>query len=240
MARSSKRTKKRHPPAKPEQRRQVELQQFTSLDDALKKVEPGSRYIDVGRVIIPIGNNMPLTYQVMFWLSMIARSEGLHRAIAREIRQTNPHAAFPLIRAFAEAVILTIYVSDHPNYVHALTIRPSEREPHDPKRRTIQALIGHASKMAPGVKEVYAELSEATHFGAVAMWTPFVLGDHSDAGYGVSWASSPSWRSDEEALIACAHTIELADAMQDVLSVFARRHIVPLADSTKPQPSSAE
>ena len=43
-----------------------------------------------------------------------------------------------------------------------------------------------------------------------------------------SWSSEPGWRSDEEALIACAMGLEIADAMDAVLRAFTRRHVLPL------------
>jgi hypothetical protein len=42
-----------------------------------------------------------------------------------------------------------------------------------------------------------------------------------------TWTSSPRFRSEEQALIACAHTIELADGMVFYLRAFAIRHLLP-------------
>jgi hypothetical protein len=207
----------------------LDLSQFASLDDALNKVEPGSRYLDVGRLLIPIGDGMPMTLTTMFWFSMITRSEGLHQAIAREIRQNNPHAVFPLIRAFAEAVVLVLYVHDHPNYIGLLTTRPDELPKNGPKRKSMQALIHHASKQAAGMKSVYAELSEATHFGAVAMWASHTIEGDEQSGLRTTWTSYPRWRDDEQAMVACAQTLELADAMESLLRAFAERHVTPAA-----------
>jgi hypothetical protein len=81
---------------------------------------------------------------------MITRSEGLHSATAREIREGNPHAVFPLIRALAENVVLMIYVNDHPRYISLLTARPSELPKDGPKRKSIQSLINYATKHASG------------------------------------------------------------------------------------------
>lgn len=171
---------------------------------------------------------MPSTFLSLFWFSMITRSEGLHGAIAREIQKGNPYAVFPLLRAFVEAVLLVIYVNDHPDYVDVLTARPRELPKDGPKRKSIQALISYASKHAPGMKNVYAELSEATHFGAIAMWTPHAIEGENENGLQTSWASRPRWRSEDEALIACAQTLELADAMEALLREFYRRHVLPL------------
>jgi hypothetical protein len=206
--------------------RELDLAQFASLDDALAKVEPGERYTNVGAVVIP-AEGLPLTLPTLFWFSMISRSEGLHQAIAREIRAGNPHAVFPLIRAFAEAVVLVIYVLDHPKYVDLLTARASELPKNGPRRKSIQALIQYATKHAAGMKSVYAELSEATHFGAVAMWASHSIQGDDESGLHTSWSSQPRWRNDQQAMVACAQTLELAEGMEHFLREFAMRHVLP-------------
>jgi len=81
------------------------------------------------------------------------------------------------------------------------------------------------SDHAPGMKEVYANLSEATHFGSTAMWASVKPGEGEERDF--TWQSAPRWRSDEQALIACAQTLELADAMTVLLTRFAERYVVP-------------
>lgn len=66
--------------------------------------------------------------------------------------------------------MLVIYVLDHPEYVEALARHPRELGKDGPKRKNIQALISYAKEHVPGMKAVYAELSEVTHFGSKAMW----------------------------------------------------------------------
>ena len=133
------------------------------------------------------------------------------------------------MRAFAETVVLLVYVLDHPDYVNVLAARP--REQRGGKRKSLQALIHYASTQAPGMKEVYAELSEATHFGAIAMWAAHYIEGDETSGYRTSWTSYPRWRNEEQALIACAQTLELARAAENLLRVFAARHVLPLATS---------
>jgi hypothetical protein len=206
--------------------RQLDLSQFSSLDDALAKVEPGTRYLDVGKLLIPTSEDRPITMPLLFFMSMITRCEGLHGAIAREIRVGNPHAVFPLIRAFSEAVTLVIYVIDHVQYIDVLTARPAELSKSGAKRKSIQGLISYASKQAPGMKDVYAELSEATHFGAIAMWAAHTVeAEDAEGTFRTSWTSAPHWRSDEQAMIACAQTLELGDAMVYFLTAFASKHL---------------
>ena len=208
--------------------KKLDLAQFASLEDAFARVEPGQRYVDVGSVLLPFGDGMPMTMPVVFWFSMISRAQGLHEAIAREIRAGNPHAVFPLIRAFAEAVVLVIYVLDHPKYIDLLTERAGDLPKDGPKRKSMQSLIQYASKHATGMKDVYAELSEATHFGAIAMWASHSIEGDDESGLHTSWSSHPRWRSDEQAMIACAQALELADGMEYFLREFAVRHVLPL------------
>ena len=209
--------------------KRVNLSQFDSVEDALEKVEPGARYVDIGSLLLPLPDaGMPSTLASFFWMSMITRSEGLHQAIARECRCANPHAVFPLIRAFAEAFVLVFYVSDHPQYVRTLIVPERELRKDGPKRKKIKALIAYASKRAPGIDAVYRELSEATHFGSTAMWGPHRVDGKGVEGVRTSWSSGPRWRSDEETMIACAMALEIADAMEEVLREFTHRHVLPL------------
>src|SRR4051812_17067858 len=46
--------------------RSLDLEQFSSLEDALAKVKPGDRYLDVGAMLRPLEEGMPLTLPVMF------------------------------------------------------------------------------------------------------------------------------------------------------------------------------
>lgn len=208
----------------------LDLAQFESLDDAVAKVEPGDRYLNIGKLAIPISKGLPLTMPLLFWFSMISRSQGLHSAVAREIAQSNPHAVFPLVRAFTESVVLVIYVNDHPAYVDALTSRPKDQPKGGPRRKSTQALINYASAHAPGMKLVYAELSEATHFGSTAMWAAHSIEGEQEGSMTTSWSSYPRWRSEDQGLIASAQMLELANAMEHYLREFFDRHVRPLAD----------
>jgi len=203
----------------------LDLEQFASVEDAVEKVKLGQRYFEIGERMLALGENVPMNYPIAFWFSMISRAEGLHGAIAREIAESNPHAVFPLLRAFAEAVVLVNYVYGHPTYVEVLTSRPREQPKGGQKRKSIQALIDYSKKEAPGMKNVYAELSEATHFGATAMWSAHVIEGEDEDSLQTSWTNSPRWRSHEQALIACALTLEFAEAMTTLLHNFFEQHI---------------
>jgi len=200
-------------------RKMLDLDQFESLEDAMTKAEPGTRYRDVAGLLASIPNG-DITMLSLFWMSMITRCQGLHSAIAREIRHENAAAVFPLVRAYAEAAVVLIYAIDHPAYVETIAHHPSERPKHVPARKSVQALISYASSQAAGFKDVYAELSEATHFGSTAMWAAIHPGDDR----AISWTSYPRWRPNQGE-IACAQVLELADVMEELLRKFAVRHL---------------
>jgi hypothetical protein len=104
-----------------------------------------------------------LTVMTLFFASAMARAQGLHDAIVREIRHSNPHAVFTLMRAYAETAAIILYVKDHPNYVSVVQTSPEEL-PKGRGRKSMQAIINHAVKRFSGFKEVYTELSEIAHF----------------------------------------------------------------------------
>jgi hypothetical protein len=205
----------------------LDLGQFDSIADAFARAKPGDRYLNLGALVVPHSNGMGMTLPVLFWFSMLARSQGLHEAIAREIPNGNPHAVFPLIRAYAESLVLVMYVLDHPEYVEVLTRHPRDLSKDGPKRKTIQALISYAEKHVPGMKAVYAELSEATHFGSKAMWAFATSVDSTGGLPDIVFTSATRWSSDEQALIACAQTIEIATEMTHFLRLFAERWVLP-------------
>jgi hypothetical protein len=208
----------------------LNLDQFDSVEDAYEKVEPGGIYLEAGREVRETGLSFDFTIAAAFWFSMLARSQGLHSAIAREIRANNPHAVFPLIRAFTETVVILMYVVDHPDYISVLTSRARELPKDGPKRKSMQALISYASRQAPGLKAVYAELSEATHVGAIAIWASHSIDEREDGSARLSWTSDPRWRSNKQLFIACAQTLELAATATTLLHNFAGRHVLKLAE----------
>jgi hypothetical protein len=203
----------------------LDLSQFASLDDAISNVQTGRIYEEVSTPYLQaIHADGRLFYLDLFFMSAITRARSLHEGIAREIAAANPHATFPLIRQFAETVALVFYVSDHPAYVNALTDRPRDL-PRNIKRKTPQALVNYMSKHARHFGEVYAELCEITHYGSTAMWST-IRPDKADPGH-ITWSSKPDWRDERQALIACAQTLELVDAMQTALKALGHACEVP-------------
>jgi hypothetical protein len=197
----------------------LDLDQFRDLDDALDQLANSRVYDDV----LMAAFARPHTYSVltMFAQSACTRFRALHEGIVREVSASNPHATFPLNRAFAETVLTVAYAHDHPDYVERIMERRGD-QPKDLKRLPVATLIDHITSDAPGFRNVYDELCEITHFGSVALWQPHLVGD----GSTMQWRSEPRWRNDREPLIACAQLKEMSAAAQTYLHNFAGRHIV--------------
>lgn len=62
------------------------------------------------------------------------------------------------------------------------------------------------------------------------MWTPHSVSDSDTPGVAANWnwSSAPHWKNDRDALVSCAQMLELANAMEGYLTVFAKKFIVPL------------
>ena len=200
----------------------VDLTQFESVEDAIKKVAAAGEYDEIATHFLARKGIDLTALPVLFFSSMVNRCNSVHAAIAREMQAQNPHAVFPLIRAYSEGAALLIYVYDHVDYVEALVDRPREQQLSTPARLKVGKLVAYAVKHAPGFKHAYDELTDFTHFGSTAMWSPFVL---SDGGESFSWTSYPRWRNDEQAMVAAALTLEVSDATHTLLSNFGGRYL---------------
>ena len=185
---------------------QVDLTRFRSVDDAVRQAnEVSKKFKELAKQVILAdpGNISPLP---LFLLSAIARANGLHIATINAIETTNPHAAISLIRSYADVVVTTLYVRDHPDYVEALWDR---RQNAKKRRRSIGALVTAVTPYAAGARAVYDELSEGTHFGAVAMWAAWTFKD----GKTLSYTTHPRWRNPErQPFVIAGWLIELGDA----------------------------
>jgi hypothetical protein len=82
-------------PSRPQGAERLDLAKFESLEQAIEKADRiADRFADVGEFGM---QNRNLTILTLFFMSALARAQGLHSAIVREIRQSNPHAVFALM-----------------------------------------------------------------------------------------------------------------------------------------------
>jgi len=197
----------------------LDLEQFSDLEDAIDQLANSRVYDEVLKAAL--GRSHPYTLLTIFAQSACTRFRGLHEGIVRELAASNPHAVFPLNRAFAETILTVAYAHDHPDYVERIMKRRGE-QPKQLKRLQVKALIDHITPDAPGFVHVYDELCEITHFGSVALWQPHVLGDERT----LQWRSEPRWKDERESLVACAQLKEMSGAAETYLHNFAGRHIL--------------
>lgn len=200
----------------------LNLSQFASLDDAIEKCAAASRrYEEAVTTAGGLAEGAQLTHRTMFLMSAVARSRGLHEGVVSELRNSNPHAVFPLMRSLAETALMLDYVIAYPDYVVTFSdIDPGYSE----KRVSIGKLLKHSEKRFAQMRGVYAQLCDVTHFGSIAFWWAFSIKPDADKRT-LQWRSSPVWRDEGQALIACGQLMELSEIIPVLLGELIGRHV---------------
>jgi hypothetical protein len=174
--------------------------------------------IAAGRKVL--GTGMDYRVEHLVFSGFLARAQGLHEGAVAAIASDNPYAAFPLLRAYAENAAAVLYVKDHPTQLEKFW-----REP-DGRGVPIGKITSHARSRFDGFKGIYSQLSQYAHPQALSLLASHrVVEDRV-----VRWSSAPAFKSDGEAMIACAWVVELAQATSHLLMEFAAEFGL-LADS---------
>lgn len=153
-------------------------------------------------------------------VSFINRAASLHMAIVSAVQGANPHAAFTLLRAYLELVVLVRYVDRQPDYLDEL-----EKPRPAGKRRTFRTLFEDAATEMAGVRLVYATLSEMAHFGSTALWHPFTITDEAERR--LSFSTAPHWKHPDDGRMALAMLAESDEAVTEVLHRYSEHHVLP-------------
>jgi hypothetical protein len=169
-----------------------------------------------------VGKDAPIFRETLALSSFINRAVSLHDGVVSGVGQANAHATFTLLRAYSELVVLVYYLGDHPEYLDIL-----EKPPQDPDiRKKWSELFEHAAPEMPGIRSVYAMLSEMAHFGSTAMWNPFHLEDPDDRR--LNFTTYPRWKvPDRDPRVALTMLLEADVTTIAVLERYAERHLVP-------------
>lgn len=170
------------------------------------------------------GPDQPLFDVHLGFVSLINRASSLHKGIVSAVRDENPHAAFTLLRAYLELVVLVYYLDAHPEYIEALKKPISELPPRTRKR--FSELFEFAGRELAGVRKTYAVLNEMAHFGSTALWLPFVV--ESDAEHKMGFSTGPRWRKREDARTVLAMLADSDAAMAETLRRYSAHHVMPL------------
>jgi hypothetical protein len=157
--------------------------------------------ISAGRKVLGSGMDYKVEQHVVF-SGFLAHAQGLHEGAVAAISADNPYAAFTLLRAYAENAAAILHVKDHP-----VQLEKFGREPRGPGV-PIGKIISHARVRFDGFKGIYSQLSQYAHPQALSL-----LASHRVVeGRVVQWSSAPAFKSDRDAVIACAWVVELAKA----------------------------
>jgi hypothetical protein len=207
--------------AMPTDPKRQRLHQFTSLGDALQKVQRDRVFDDIAKSFMAkyIEREGSFTVLYAFFASAVARARGTREGIVREIAETNPHTVFPLLRQFAETVAVTFYVADHPEYAKTVATHARDRGQNTPSEKSSQFLAsfmdtGHTENF----KGVWDQLCDIAHFGVSAMWVSHRIDGGDDDLRTVEWSSAPRWRDEEQAKLACSLLLEVTDGMYGALA----------------------
>lgn len=156
-----------------------------------------------------------ITALTIVFQGFVARAQGLHEGSVDMIDGENPHAAFTLLRAYAENAAAILYAKDHPKAVSQWW----EPDGHGMK---IGRITNHAVTRFDGFKGIYDQLSKFAHPQAVGLLASSqVTGDQERT---MKWHSAPHFKNPEDRLVAYAWVIELAEASRHLLYEFAQEY----------------
>lgn len=156
----------------------------------------------VARTVIRSG---AITMNHIIVAGIVARGQSLHEGSVAAIEANNPHAAFTLLRAYAEQCAAVLYMTDHPAKAERLW---NDLDGRGVKIGAITNYAQSSGRMA-NFREIYKRLSTYAHPSSAAHFASMRVGE--DRSF--TWQSAPRFKRDEERLIAYAWCVEFARAI---------------------------
>lgn len=132
-----------------------------------------------------LGSSQQITLRLVVFQGFVARAQALHEGATQMVAAENPHAAFTLLRAYAENAAAILYAKDHPNRVQDF----SDTEGHG---IPIGSITNYARKRFDGFKGIYDQLSKFAHPQALGLLASSSIKDTS-----MQWASAPHFQQAE-------------------------------------------
>ena len=206
----------------PDESQLVDTSQFASIADALEAVHPRSVYNDLAPHYFSNVPEEPGIPQLVLQ-AMLARMNGLHQGIHRELANDNPFGVWPLMRAFFELEVAMLYVSKYPALITAFATRHSETSGGDISLPSMQKMLNKIRDAIPTGREAHRQFCDMAHTGALATWSAFNVTSHDlDGTLTLEWSSQPRFR-DGQALIAAAQLKQLSESTISVFKDLARQ-----------------
>jgi len=203
----------------------IDLSAVPSVDEGLADAAGRyKRFADVFKAAMGEEPHPLLFMQHLPLLSFINRAACLHAGMVSAVTERNPHAAFTLLRAYLELVVLVRYVDLHPEYLEEL-----KRPKPEGKRKKMRELFEDAATEMVGVRHVYSVLSEMAHFGSTALWHPFTITDPEERV--LSFGTGPHWKHEDDPRTVLAMLREADETFFVVIDRFASHHVTPSVKS---------
>ncbi len=165
--------------------------------------------ISAGRRVL--GTELDYRVEHLVFSGFLARAQGLHEGAVAAISADNPYAAFTLLRACAENAAAILYVKDHP-----ADLEKFWRDIRGPGVK-LGKITNHAMNRFGGFKGIYSELSRYAHPQALSL----LASNRVVEGQVIQWSSTPAFKSDHDAVMACVWVVELTEATSHLLVEFA-------------------
>lgn len=146
-------------------------------------------------------------------MGMVARAQSFHEAALSAINSDNPHAAFTLLRAYIEQCAAALYLTDHPDKAERLWNDP---EGHGVPVGRITSYADRSGRFGQ-FRLVYDQLSKYAHPSSISHFAAMRI----DKGNHFTFQTAPSFKRDEEKLVAYAWLIEFAYITHVFLFEFA-------------------
>lgn len=166
--------------------------------------------LSVARTVIRSGD---ITMNHIIVAGIVSRAQSLHEGSIAAIEANNPHAAFTLLRAYAEQCAAVLYMTDHPAKAVRLW---NDLEGRGVRIGAITNYAQSSGRIA-NFREIYNRLSKYAHPSSAAHFAAMRVGE--DRSF--TWQSAPRFKRDEERLIAYAWCVEFARAFHTFSFEFA-------------------
>jgi hypothetical protein len=183
----------------------------------------GSRNALISAGSSVLGQASDFNAEHVVFSGFLARAQGLHEGTVAAISAGNPHAAFTLLRAYAENAASILYAKEHPAELEMFW-----RDVDGPGV-PIEEIMNYAMSRFDGFEDVYTQLSRYAGPHALSLIASHRIAEDRV----IQWSSAPAFKSDHDAVIACAWVVEIAEATSHLLLEFASElGLVPRRSTT--------
>jgi hypothetical protein len=208
----------------------VDATWFTTMEDATQRLAPGDAYDQLTRRFFTSNPSGEIRMNQLVLLALLVRMNGLHQGTLRELANDNPHAVWPLMRAYFELEVAMLYISRHPQYLMSLAEKPSGDNLGAPALPKMTTMLRAVKDVIPAGADAYRQLSDIAHPGVLATWSGHTVSLNDDGSLLLQWSPHPRFRP-EQLPIAAAQLEELILGTQGTFIKLAEHHLAVVPES---------